>query len=334
MVKPTIAIIGAGLSGLSLASGLKDYASVTIFEKARGVGGRMSTRYADNFQFDHGAQFFTARSKSFQRFLKPFIEQDIVQEWRPKVVTLEHGYKPYKHDWFEPHYIASPKMNMLCKLLADEHNVRLKTQIIQLSQDSDDWFLTDINNVRHGPFDWVISSAPAPQTKALLPQKFPGYDSFFNTKMQGCYSLMLGFSEDLKLNWNAAKVKNSPIEWMAVDSSKPSRDSDYSLLVQTSNEWAESHIEDDQDHIRVILLGEVERLLERSIRNAVYTSLHRWCYANTSVDEDLENNGYFIDQKLKLAACGDWCVEGHVESAFLSARSLALTLKGHLLADF
>ena len=145
---------------------------------------------------------------------------------------------------------------------------------------------------------------------------------------------MLGFSEDLKLNWNAAKVKNSPIEWMAVDSSKPSRDSDYSLLVQTSNEWAESRIEDDQDHVRVMLLDEVERLLERRIKNAVYTSLHRWCYANTSADENLDNIGYFIDQKLKLAACGDWCVEGHVESAFLSARSLALTLKSQLLSDF
>jgi predicted NAD/FAD-binding protein len=32
MVKPTIAIIGAGLSGLSLANGLKEHASVTVLE--------------------------------------------------------------------------------------------------------------------------------------------------------------------------------------------------------------------------------------------------------------------------------------------------------------
>jgi len=44
---PKIAIIGAGLSGLILAHSLKEHANITIFEKARGVGGRMSTRYAN-----------------------------------------------------------------------------------------------------------------------------------------------------------------------------------------------------------------------------------------------------------------------------------------------
>jgi predicted NAD/FAD-dependent oxidoreductase len=43
-----IAIIGAGLSGLILARALSQHASVNVFEKARGVGGRMSTRYADH----------------------------------------------------------------------------------------------------------------------------------------------------------------------------------------------------------------------------------------------------------------------------------------------
>jgi hypothetical protein len=64
-MKQRIAIIGAGISGLTLAQSLKEYADVVVFDKARGVGGRMNTRYADPFYFDHGTQFFTARSKSF-----------------------------------------------------------------------------------------------------------------------------------------------------------------------------------------------------------------------------------------------------------------------------
>ena len=56
-----IAIIGAGISGLTLAHQLKAHADIVVFEKARGVGGRMSTRYGDQFEFDHAAQFFTAR---------------------------------------------------------------------------------------------------------------------------------------------------------------------------------------------------------------------------------------------------------------------------------
>ena len=43
MVK--IAIIGSGLAGISTALLLKDQAEITLFEKARGVSGRMSTRW-------------------------------------------------------------------------------------------------------------------------------------------------------------------------------------------------------------------------------------------------------------------------------------------------
>ncbi len=44
-----IAIIGAGLSGLTAANILKDYSNITLFEKSRGVSGRMSTRRAEPF---------------------------------------------------------------------------------------------------------------------------------------------------------------------------------------------------------------------------------------------------------------------------------------------
>jgi renalase len=330
MVKLNIAIIGAGLSGLSLAEELKAHANITVFEKARGVGGRMSTRYTEDFQFDHGAQFFTARSRRFQKFLKPFIDQNIVQEWTPKVVMLEVGEKSYKRDWFEPHYTATPTMNMLCKAIAEKHDVRIKTQIETLTQTQQGWFLKEANGAQYGPFSWVVSTAPAPQTARLLPQSFSQYKAITDTQMKGCYSLMIGFADDLKLNWSAAKINNSPIGWMAVNSSKPSQKGGYCLLAQTTNAWADAHIDDDQDGVRDDLTQVVGRLLGRPVEDAAYLSLHRWRYASTVVDEDSEYNGYLIDEAHKLAACGDWCVQGTVESAHLSAVSLAGVLKDNL----
>jgi len=322
-----IAIIGAGIAGLSLAEHLKSSASIEIFEKARGVGGRMSTRYTDEFQFDHGAQFFTARSPQFQGFLKPYIQKNIVKEWAPKVVTLASGEKPYKRDWFETHYTAAPKMNMLCKAIAAHHNINLKTEIKSLIQEPTGWFLTDHNDTLHGPFDWVISTAPAPQTAHLFPHVMAEYNQISTIQMTGCYSLMIGLNENLNLNWDAAKVKNSPIGWIAVNSSKPLCRSGYSLLIQTTNEWADAHIEDDQDQVKATLLNEVEKVLDSEVKNPAYTSLHRWRYANTVVDEDDNHDGYVLNKDLNLGACGDWCIEGHVESAFLSALSLANELK-------
>jgi renalase len=325
-----IAIIGAGLSGLTLAEHLKDFASIEIFEKARGIGGRMSTRYTDEFQFDHGAQFFTARSQSFKSFLKPFIERNTVQKWLPKIITIEAGKKAYKRDWFETHYTAAPKMNMLCKAIAVEHNVSLNTEINRLNQEPDGWFLADSNNTRYGHFDWVISTAPAPQTATLLPSELKGHNEISCVKMQACYSLMIGLNDGLNLNWGVARVNNSSIGWMAVNSSKPLCKSGYSLLAQTTNEWAEEHIEDDQDRVKDLLLHEVEKLLGCNMKDAAYTSLHRWRYANTVTEDNENSHGYFLDKTLNLGACGDWCIEGHVESAYLSALSLANELKQNL----
>ena len=65
-----IAIIGSGITGCTLAVNLKEY-DITIFDKSRGVGGRLATRRADNFVFDHGAPFFQIKTKEFYNFLKP-----------------------------------------------------------------------------------------------------------------------------------------------------------------------------------------------------------------------------------------------------------------------
>ena len=56
-----IAIIGAGLSGLTAANILREHANVTVFDKAKGPSGRLATRRADPYSFDHGCQFFSAK---------------------------------------------------------------------------------------------------------------------------------------------------------------------------------------------------------------------------------------------------------------------------------
>ena len=61
---PRVAIIGAGFSEVVLGQELQKSEEVRIFEKARGCGGRMSTRCIADFAFDHGLQCFSAHRKS------------------------------------------------------------------------------------------------------------------------------------------------------------------------------------------------------------------------------------------------------------------------------
>lgn len=324
-----IAIVGAGISGLTLAHELNSHADVTVFEKARGVGGRMSTRYTDRFEFDHGAQYFTARSDEFKHFLTPLIEEGVVAEWNPRILTIAKGEKPYKRDWFEPHYTANPRMNSLCKALANEIHVEVGVEIASITQEQDRWTLITTNQQHFEGFDWVLCSAPIPQTKKLMPKSFSYTPNLDDAHMTGCMSLMLGINDECPLLFDAAVVKHSPIDWIAVNSAKPNRRKEGCLIIQTTSEWAEAHMEDDLEETKQQLEHEVLALLPISKADILHSAIHRWRYADVSAAMEKD---YLLDTQHKLAACGDWCLGGRVENAFLSAYRLAQKIKSELSA--
>ncbi|MEI6484566.1 MAG: FAD-dependent oxidoreductase, partial [Betaproteobacteria bacterium] len=73
MTKPSknIAIVGAGMAAITCARTLVQAGHrVTVFEKSRGVGGRMSARNSPYGTFDHGAQYFTVRDVRFVKALQ------------------------------------------------------------------------------------------------------------------------------------------------------------------------------------------------------------------------------------------------------------------------
>ena len=106
MVK--IAIIGSGLAGISTALLLKDQADITLFEKARGVSGRMSTRMADPYLFDHGAQYFTVRTDAFRSFVHPLLDAGVIARWNANYVELDRNKIMKYIDWAneEPRYVG------------------------------------------------------------------------------------------------------------------------------------------------------------------------------------------------------------------------------------
>ncbi|NCG21139.1 MAG: NAD(P)-binding protein [Rhodobacterales bacterium] len=63
-----VRVVGVGLCGATVAHHLARHGvSVTIVDKARGPGGRMSSRRSPEGRYDHGAQSFTARDPCFLR---------------------------------------------------------------------------------------------------------------------------------------------------------------------------------------------------------------------------------------------------------------------------
>ena len=320
-----IAIIGAGIAGLSIANKLAQNYQVTIFDKSRGVGGRMATRRNENYHFDHGAQFFTAKTDQFQKFCHKAQQDDIITPWQCKLAEINNDVI-INTNISEKYYVAKPQMNNLCKYLSKDLPVILQTTILDLNFKNNKWSLiADSKNPNLTTeiltnFDGVILAIPPQQALTILPKNFINYDIVENTKMIGCFTLMLGLATKLNLSFNAANVKNSIIQWLAINNSKPQRPNNTALVIHSDNYWAEENIEADPIIIQEKLITHLQKIIPIKIADIRYKSLHRWRYAN-HLEESAAKS--LFDSKLKLGVCGDWLLSSKVENAFLSASDLA-----------
>lgn len=317
-----IAVIGAGMSGLTLSRALQHHAQITIFEKSRGVGGRMSTRRADPYAFDHGAQFFTARSEAFNAWIAPMLAAGVVQRWDARVAEFERTIKLREYQWdaSDAHYVGAPAMNAVAKYMSQGLDIRLGVRVQTLQKQSGMWQLSDDQGNALGSFDWVIVAIPAEQAAELLPSTLSCYPEVQATRMQGCFSLMLGFEHALPLDFDVARIKDSDIQWIAVNSSKPARNPYWCLTVNSSNSWADAHMEDDRNQVQDYLSQLTSEIIGHGLSGAAHKALHGWRYATISTQQE---SSFLMDAQEKIGVCGDWLRDGKVEAAFTSGSELA-----------
>ena len=170
-------------------------------------------------------------------------------------------------------------------------------------------------------------TAPAPQTGELASES-PEVVSLCRARtMRGCFALMLGFEQTLELPWQAALVREADISWVSVNSSKPGRTDAFTLLVHSTNAWADAHIDDDKDSVLEHMIDEASLVTGKDLRLADHCQVHRWRYAN--IDRQT-GPSHFIDDDKQMAVCGDWLVRGRIEAAFTSANDLGRELQQKL----
>jgi len=315
-----VAIIGAGVTGLSAARELRaNGLQVKLFEKSRGVGGRLSTRYAGDWEFDHGAQYFTAQDEAFRAEINQAVDAGVVTPWESRAFYLtERGMIA---DTGRSRYVGSPRMNSLAKYWADGFDVDLERRVSRLDRKID-WNIEFEDGSVEDGFDAVISTLPPAQAEAILPLDFPHMEAIKRAEMQACFSLMVGLSAPINLDWDTLRVKNLPIDWIAVNHTKPRRNQAVgALVIHAEPSWSDKHVEADRDWIQNEMLGVASNLLRRPLNHVRHLALHRWLYASSKAP--LQTPRFVAN---RLAVCGDWCLGGRVEGAWLSGRAAAEAL--------
>ena len=306
-----IAVIGAGLAGLSCAQNLNTAGlDVTVFDKSRGLGGRLATRRADGLAFDHGAQYLTAQSAPFKRFVNA--NEDTLASWTPHVDGERRD-----SDWL----VGTPGMSSVGKALAEGIAVSKACRIIGLQRPGTNWHLTSEAGETFGPFARLAIAIPAPQAFELLLTASIEMPELNDVIMAPCWTLMLAFERSSGLDFDALRPSTGPIGWIARNDSKPGRDSTVEQwVVQAGPDWSRHHLENNAVEIEKDLLGAFQALAPVDLPPPVFSAAHRWRFA--LVEKPLGRPCLF-EQDSGFGLAGDWCIAPRGEAAFESGVALA-----------
>lgn len=329
---PCVAVVGAGLAGLSAArilsaSGVR----VTVFEKSRAAGGRAATRRRDGSQFDHGAQYFTQRDPRTWPQLRAWVDRGVVAPWPARIASRDAGVWRESRDT-EPRWVALPGMRALGVDLAQTLEVRYDTAVHALVRSHRTWQLLDREHTSLGHFDTVLVTAPAPQTHALLAPHAPSFAAALaSVEFLPCIATMVVLERRPAVLWDAAFINDSAVlSWVARNASKPGRDATECWVLHATPTWSSAQLELDAASLAPLMVEAFTTVIGESVP-VRHVAGHRWRYAIPANRAGLPDGEALHDPDLGLAAAGDWCVGGRVEGALLSGAAAATGILQALL---
>ena len=308
-----IAIVGAGMAGLSCATRLAALGhEIALFDKGRGPGGRMATRRVEadgtTLSFDHGAQYFTARDPRFVEQVARWEREGVVARWDAAG----------KDAW-----VGTPAMNAPIKAMAGRHDVQFGTRIEQLLRDGDGWQL-DGEGAPDRRFDAVVVALPAEQAGPLLQQHASAMGDLADTTSSApCWTIMAAFEQRLPSEQDTIR-HHGAIGWAARNNAKPGRGSAECWVVQASPDWSRTHLEDEATAVETALLDQLADAIGAPLPPRLAISAHRWRFARSGA----AGEEVLWDAQQRIGVCGDWLIGPRVEAAYLSGRILAETVGG------
>ena len=320
-----VAVIGAGLAGLAAARELSSAGlTVRVFDKGRGAGGRTAARRTPEFTFDHGAQYFTVRRPRFAGLVDEATRAGAVARWNGSIVALgRDGVRSTSNQ--TERFVGTPTMSALARHLARDLDVRQGVCVDAVERNGEGLFPFS-EGIPLGRYRALVCTVPTGQVEPLLGDLTPLARRAAETPMQPCWAVMVGFDRRLDLAFDGAFVEDSPLTWVARNSSKPGRPPAEAWVLHAAPEWTLDHWNADPGRVIEWLLGELGERARLELPNPVHAVAHRWRYALPAPPLEV---GALHERETGIVLAGDWCAGARVEGAVISGWAAA----EHLLAD-
>lgn len=312
--KIQVLIIGAGMAGLAAANRLTARGIRHILlDKGRGIGGRMATRREEGATFDHGAQYFSAKTPNFQQFVKNAAAADTIREWRPKLPGNVH-----------PRWVGSSGMNAVPKFLEENVTALSSQKAVRIEPARDGWRVyTEAGDA----FEAIslLLTIPAPQALELLansPVALPEADlaALRNITYHPCLALLatLDRPSGVPAPGGLSLPEGGILSWVA-DNFQKGISPKPSLTLHASAAFSQAHLDGD-------LQAAGKRMLDAAAEwvapGAVHDwQIHRWRYSLAWRRHPAPFLRAQLSQDLLFG--GDGFGSGNVEGAFLSGLAMA-----------
>ncbi|WP_374674288.1 NAD(P)/FAD-dependent oxidoreductase [Ideonella sp.] len=332
MSRPRVAVVGTGMAGAACAARLaRADVEVVLFDKARGVGGRLATRRVvlpgpdgtdQEVAFDHGAPFFTARSPGFAAAVDEAAGAGWLVPWSPR--WAPDSFQPLEQ---EAAWLAQPRMTRWCAQLCAGVPVHLNAQVVQLVRRGGRWAVhADAPVGVVDGFTHVVVAVPPAQAAPWLLEHRPDWaHEARHWALQPCWT-WLGVAEHTPEApaWDVCRPPRGPLAWLLRQDTRPGRAAPPGWtpwVAHATAEWSRLWLEAAPEAVEAALRPAVQALLGEGVRWRG-SWVHRWRYAQ-SARSVAAQPAPWCDDALGLAVAGDYLGGGGVEGAWRSGQAVA-----------
>ncbi|MEZ0539682.1 NAD(P)/FAD-dependent oxidoreductase [Fibrella arboris] len=316
---PTTLILGAGLSGLTTAHELTRLGhTVLIYDKGRGVGGRMATRRLTDGRADHGAQYFSARSPDFAAFTQRWQHAGVVSDWHIE----QSDPASFQHARF----IGADGMSAIAKYLATDLQVQTGKRAVSVKQVPQGWAVT-FDDGQTIAADSLLITLPAPQALALWQES--GLDLADADKAaleaihyEPCLAVMLQLSQpsNVPTPGGLKLPPGTPVAWIADNQQKGISPAVTTVTLHASHSYSQQHVDDTDLNALIpeLVAAAADYISPETI---IDQQIHRWRYSNAT--ERYSEPFLAASTPAPLLFGGDGFGPGNIEGAFLSGLAMA-----------
>ncbi len=337
-----IAIVGAGMSGLTCAQSLQQAGyKVVVIDKSRGLGGRMATRRLQGTHADHGVCYLKPKSAEFQELLDHLVDRKVMRVWTDRIHELNEQGQIQPPQKQAPCYAAANGITAIAKFLSIGLTLRLNHRVERI-EERDGWqlFCESGETISASA---IVLAIPAPQAavvcESLEREARCKHRNFVNqlksVEYSPCISAIAVYALDRQadveeLDWKAIVCPfDADLGWIGIDSTKQLNPVQPAIVIQSNANFATQYLDaPDLQQVGERLLQRAAELTEPWFSSPEVLQVHRWRYAFPI--DPIPEKYLAADTSTPLLCTGDWCGGNRVESAFQAGLATAARLNQQL----